>query len=228
MCNVLLCVSLYRIKQRGNCVWWSDIIAGFGKVLWLSSTTKCSLGPVKSHTIRWVLVLSLICVEHNKQSKCHAIYVLVDIDAADLISVYHRIFRYIEIELRQRDVSSLFPVWSMRVLCQAGAIPVLVLLLQSSDWEIQFYSCSALCNIAVVQEHHSKLLGIGDHFLLKSLLTLMSSSVQKVILHLINTSQETPSVETMLRQHIFSQYVRSSWVRWWQRVGVCCLYCMWP
>ncbi|XP_029901003.1 vacuolar protein 8-like [Myripristis murdjan] len=69
--------------------------------------------------------------------------------------------------------------WSTRILCQVGAIPVLVLLLQSSDSEVQFYSCSALCNIAAVQEHHPKLLSIGSHFLLKSLLTLMSSSVQK-------------------------------------------------
>lgn len=72
------------------------------------------------------------------------------------------------------------PEYSTNILCQAGAIPVLVLLLQSSDSEVQFYSCSALCNIAVFQEHHSKLLRIGGHFLLKSLLTLMCSSVQKV------------------------------------------------
>ncbi|XP_042357420.1 ankyrin and armadillo repeat-containing protein [Plectropomus leopardus] len=69
--------------------------------------------------------------------------------------------------------------WSTRILCQAGAIPVLILLLQSSDSEVQFYSCTALCNIATVQEHHPKLLSIGGHFLLKSLLTLVSSSVQK-------------------------------------------------
>nr|XP_020463709.1 vacuolar protein 8-like [Monopterus albus] len=69
--------------------------------------------------------------------------------------------------------------WSMRILCQAGAIPVLILLLQSSDSEVQFSSCTALCNIAAIQEHHSKLLSIGGHYLLKSLLTLMSSSVQK-------------------------------------------------
>lgn len=78
------------------------------------------------------------------------------------------------------DSFFLIPEYSTNILCQAGAIPVLVLLLQSSDSEVQFYSCSALCNIAVFQEHHSKLLSIGGHFLLKSLLTLMSSSVQKV------------------------------------------------
>ncbi|KAG7509862.1 vacuolar protein 8-like [Solea senegalensis] len=69
--------------------------------------------------------------------------------------------------------------WSARLLCEAGAIPVLVLLLQSSDSEVQFCSCSALRNIADVQEHHPRLLSIGGHYLLKSLLTLMSSSVQK-------------------------------------------------
>ncbi|XP_072221776.1 uncharacterized protein [Leuresthes tenuis] len=69
--------------------------------------------------------------------------------------------------------------WSTRILCQAGAIPVLVLLLQSSDSEVQFYSCTALCSIATIQEHHPKLLSIGSHYLAKSLLTLMSSSVQK-------------------------------------------------
>ncbi|KAM3594598.1 uncharacterized protein V6R79_010598 [Siganus canaliculatus] len=69
--------------------------------------------------------------------------------------------------------------WSIRILCQAGAVPVLVLLLQSSDAKVQFYSCTALCNISAVQEHHPKLLSIGSYFLLKSLLTLMLSSVEK-------------------------------------------------
>lgn len=80
-------------------------------------------------------------------------------------------------------VSPLIPDWSTRILCQAGAIPVLVLLLQSSDSEVQFCSCTALCNIAANQEHHLKMLSIGSHYLLKSLLTLMSSSVQKVIVN---------------------------------------------
>lgn len=80
----------------------------------------------------------------------------------------------------------IFLDWSTRLLCQAGAIPVLVLLLQSSDSEVQFYSCTALCNIAAIREHHPKLLSIGGHYLLKSLLTLMSSSVQKVIATLVD------------------------------------------
>ncbi|XP_019909554.2 vacuolar protein 8 isoform X2 [Esox lucius] len=68
---------------------------------------------------------------------------------------------------------------TMKVLCREGAIPVLALLLQSSNYKVQFYSCSALSNIAMFPEHHPKMLGIGDSFLLKSLLTLMSSSVEK-------------------------------------------------
>uniref|UniRef100_A0A674NH76 Vacuolar protein 8 n=1 Tax=Takifugu rubripes TaxID=31033 RepID=A0A674NH76_TAKRU len=78
-----------------------------------------------------------------------------------------------------------------QIMCQAGAIPVLVPLLQSSDSEVQFYSCSALCNIAAFQEHHSKLLSIGGHFLLKSLLTLMSSSVER------NSSQACKCLQTL-------------------------------
>ncbi|KAI9537664.1 hypothetical protein NQZ68_022325 [Dissostichus eleginoides] len=69
--------------------------------------------------------------------------------------------------------------WSRRLLGDAGGFPVLVLLLQASDSEVQFYSCSALCNISSARELHPKLLSIGSHFLLKSLLTLASSSVQK-------------------------------------------------
>ncbi|TKS86964.1 Juxtamembrane domain-associated catenin p120 catenin -like protein [Collichthys lucidus] len=72
--------------------------------------------------------------------------------------------------------------WSTRILCEAGAIPVLALLLQSSDSKVQFHSCTALCNIAADREHHPKLLSMGGDFLLKSLLTLMSSTVQKEVL----------------------------------------------
>ncbi|XP_045918132.1 vacuolar protein 8-like isoform X2 [Micropterus dolomieu] len=88
---------------------------------------------------------------------------------------------------------------SIRILCQAGAIPVLVLLLQSSDSEVQFYSCTALCNIAAVQEHHPKLLSIGGHFLLKSLLTLMSSPVQK------NSNQACRCLETFSKNVLIQE-----------------------
>ncbi|XP_034713795.1 ankyrin and armadillo repeat-containing protein [Etheostoma cragini] len=89
--------------------------------------------------------------------------------------------------------------WSTRILCQAGAIPVLILLLQSSDSEVQFYSCTALCNIAAVQKHHPKLLSIGGHFLSKSLLTLMSSSVQK------NSTQACRCLKTLSKNVLFQE-----------------------
>ncbi|KAA8581922.1 hypothetical protein FQN60_008662 [Etheostoma spectabile] len=89
--------------------------------------------------------------------------------------------------------------WSTRILCQAGAIPVLILLLQSSDSEVQFYSCTALCNIAAVQKHHPQLLSIGGHFLSKSLLTLMSSSVQK------NSTQACRCLKTLSKNVLIQE-----------------------
>ncbi|XP_076604841.1 uncharacterized protein LOC143331641 [Chaetodon auriga] len=89
--------------------------------------------------------------------------------------------------------------WSTRILCQAGAIPVLVLLLQSSDSVLQFYSCTALCNIAAVREHHPKLLSIGGHFLLKSLLTLVSSSVRK------NSTQACRCLQTLSKNVLIQE-----------------------
>ncbi|XP_041810152.1 vacuolar protein 8-like isoform X1 [Chelmon rostratus] len=88
---------------------------------------------------------------------------------------------------------------STRILCQAGAIPVLVLLLQSSDSVLQFYSCTALCNIAAVPEHHPQLLGIGGHFLLKSLLTLVSSSVRK------NSTQACRCLQTLSKNVLIQE-----------------------
>ncbi|KAK9534081.1 hypothetical protein VZT92_009154 [Zoarces viviparus] len=89
--------------------------------------------------------------------------------------------------------------WSTRILCEVGAIPVLVLLLQSSDSQVQFYSCTALCNIAAVREHHPKLLSMGGHFLLKSLLTLVSSSVQK------NSTQACRCLQTLSRNVLIQE-----------------------
>ncbi|KAI1895772.1 hypothetical protein AGOR_G00110220 [Albula goreensis] len=67
----------------------------------------------------------------------------------------------------------------LEALCREGALPVLALLLQSADSEVQFYSCCALRNVAAVPEYHPRMLGIGDCFLLKSLLSLLSSPVEK-------------------------------------------------
>ena len=72
------------------------------------------------------------------------------------------------------------PVRSRGVLCRAGAVPVLVVLLQCSDSRAQFYGCSALLNLAADPQHHGRLLHIGERYLLKALLTLMSSPVHKV------------------------------------------------
>uniref|UniRef100_A0A3P9PLN5 Vacuolar protein 8 n=1 Tax=Poecilia reticulata TaxID=8081 RepID=A0A3P9PLN5_POERE len=83
-------------------------------------------------------------------------------------------------------------------LCQAGGIPVLVLLLQSSRSEVQFYSCTALCNIAAAPEHHPKLLSVGGHYLSKSLLTLMSSSVEK------NAAQACRCLQTLSKNASYS------------------------
>ncbi|KAM8947862.1 uncharacterized protein RCH25_050916 [Pelodytes ibericus] len=66
------------------------------------------------------------------------------------------------------------------ILCRKGALPVLTLLLQSADAEIQYYSCASLGNIAANSDHHKAMLEIGDGFLLRMLVSLMSSSVQKV------------------------------------------------
>uniref|UniRef100_A0A8C4SQR9 Vacuolar protein 8 n=1 Tax=Erpetoichthys calabaricus TaxID=27687 RepID=A0A8C4SQR9_ERPCA len=66
------------------------------------------------------------------------------------------------------------------VLCKEGALPLLMILLQSPDSEIQYYSCAALSNIATCPGHHMALLQVGNCFLLKTLLSLMLSSVEKV------------------------------------------------
>ncbi|XP_059907800.1 uncharacterized protein LOC132457564 [Gadus macrocephalus] len=70
-------------------------------------------------------------------------------------------------------------VRSRRVLCRAGAVPVLVVLLQCADSRVQFYGCSALLHLAADPEHHARLLHIGERYLLKALLTLMASPVSK-------------------------------------------------
>ena len=72
------------------------------------------------------------------------------------------------------------PGWSRRVLCGVGAVPVLAVLLQSSDSRVQFYGCAALCNLAADGELRGHLLRAGERHLLKALLTLMSSPVHKV------------------------------------------------
>ncbi|XP_014734573.1 PREDICTED: vacuolar protein 8-like isoform X3 [Sturnus vulgaris] len=67
-----------------------------------------------------------------------------------------------------------------QVLCKEGALPVLALLLESPDSEVQYYSCAALSNLAANVQHHKALLRPSDRFLLRTLISLLSSSVDKV------------------------------------------------
>ncbi|XP_077207900.1 uncharacterized protein LOC143844525 isoform X2 [Paroedura picta] len=70
--------------------------------------------------------------------------------------------------------------WVQQILCRQGALPVLTLLLESPDSEVQYYSCAALSNMATNSQHHEVMLQTGDRFLLRMLLFLLSSSVDKV------------------------------------------------
>ncbi|XP_025067630.1 vacuolar protein 8-like isoform X3 [Alligator sinensis] len=70
--------------------------------------------------------------------------------------------------------------WIQQVLCREGALPVLTLLLESPDSEVQYYSCTALSNLAVNSHHHEAMLRTGEGFLLRTLISLLSSSVEKV------------------------------------------------
>ncbi|XP_026700044.1 vacuolar protein 8-like isoform X3 [Athene cunicularia] len=67
-----------------------------------------------------------------------------------------------------------------QVLCKEGAVPVLALLLESPDPEVQYYSCAALSNVAANVQHHEAMLRHGNRFLLRTLISLLSSSVDKV------------------------------------------------
>ncbi|XP_055087238.1 uncharacterized protein LOC117390875 [Periophthalmus magnuspinnatus] len=69
--------------------------------------------------------------------------------------------------------------YSTKLLCQCGALPVLVLLLQSSNSQLQFLSCSALCNIASILKLQPTLLNACGCYLSRSLVNLMSSTVTK-------------------------------------------------
>ncbi|XP_053792965.1 uncharacterized protein LOC128784985 isoform X3 [Vidua chalybeata] len=68
-----------------------------------------------------------------------------------------------------------------QVLCKEGALPVLAFLLESPDSEVQYYSCAALSNMAANVQHHKALLRPSDRFLLRKLICLLSSSVDKQV-----------------------------------------------
>ncbi|KAK7904585.1 hypothetical protein WMY93_017192 [Mugilogobius chulae] len=66
-----------------------------------------------------------------------------------------------------------------KLICRCGALPVLVLLLQSSNSQLQFLSCTALCNIASIVELQPMLLNVCGYYLISSLTNLMSSTVTR-------------------------------------------------
>lgn len=45
---------------------------------------------------------------------------------------------------------------------------------------LQYYSCAALSNVAANAQHHEAMLRPGNRFLLRTLISLLSSSVDKV------------------------------------------------
>ncbi|XP_061234461.1 uncharacterized protein LOC133225735 isoform X2 [Neopsephotus bourkii] len=67
-----------------------------------------------------------------------------------------------------------------QVLCKEGALPVLALLLESPDSEVQYYSCAALSNVAANVQYHEAMLRPSNRFVLRTLISLLSSSVDKV------------------------------------------------
>nr|XP_006123909.2 vacuolar protein 8-like [Pelodiscus sinensis] len=67
-----------------------------------------------------------------------------------------------------------------QILCKEGALPILILLLECPDSEVQYYSCTALSNVAANSQHHEAMLRVGDRLLLRTLISLLSSSVDKV------------------------------------------------
>ncbi|CAI7995373.1 Vacuolar protein 8, partial [Geodia barretti] len=65
-------------------------------------------------------------------------------------------------------------------LVQAGGVTVFVHLLDSKDADVQFYCAAALSNLAVHEAHRSAIMAVGNGRVVGSLVTLMSSSVDKV------------------------------------------------
>ncbi|KAM6083974.1 uncharacterized protein LJ206_006350 [Theristicus caerulescens] len=86
--------------------------------------------------------------------------------------------------VQQNAVGAIFSLTQsekiQQVLCKEGALPVLTLLLESPDSEVQYYSCAALSNVAANVQHHEAMLRPGNRFLLRTLISLLSSSVDKV------------------------------------------------
>ncbi|KAM3856651.1 uncharacterized protein M6D78_001460 isoform 3-T3 [Vipera latastei] len=89
-----------------------------------------------------------------------------------------------DIGVQQNAIQAIFNLtrseWIQRVLVRQSAIPILTRLLESPDTEVQYYSCAALSNVATNSQHHKAMLHVGDGFLLQTLLSLLSSGVDKI------------------------------------------------
>ncbi|KAL7987739.1 hypothetical protein Chor_006658 [Crotalus horridus] len=89
-----------------------------------------------------------------------------------------------DIGVQQNAVQAIFNLtgseWIQRVLVRQSALPILTRLLESPDTEVQYYSCAALSNVATNSQHHKAMLHVGDRFLLQTLLSLLSSGVDKI------------------------------------------------
>ncbi|KAG8123809.1 hypothetical protein E2320_019143 [Naja naja] len=89
-----------------------------------------------------------------------------------------------DIGVQQNAVQAIFNLtrseWIQRVLVRQSALPILTHLLESPDTEVQYYSCAALSNVATNSQHHKAMLHVGDRFLLQTLLSLLSSGVDKI------------------------------------------------
>ncbi|XP_033096208.1 vacuolar protein 8-like [Anneissia japonica] len=67
-----------------------------------------------------------------------------------------------------------------QALVSAGAIPVFVALLSSDDTDVQYYCSAALSNLAVDESHRKHVSKEGNHKVLRSLIRLLDSPVDKV------------------------------------------------
>ncbi|XP_070589694.1 uncharacterized protein [Erythrolamprus reginae] len=89
-----------------------------------------------------------------------------------------------DIGVQQNAIQAIFNLtqseWIQRVLVRQSALPILTRLLESPDTEVQYYSCAALSNVAINSQHHKAMLHVGDRFLLQTLLSLLSSGVEKI------------------------------------------------
>uniref|UniRef100_UPI00358EA4E0 uncharacterized protein n=1 Tax=Myxine glutinosa TaxID=7769 RepID=UPI00358EA4E0 len=93
--------------------------------------------------------------------------------------------------------------WGRTALQADGAFPILVLLLQSSDPELQYCSSGALAALSVDRACRISLLNLGDRLLLKALIQLTSSPVEKVCCQACSCLQVL-ATEDHVQKHLIS------------------------